>query len=74
MKDLVPVIYFRFEERLRLYIDVELFIQITEHFFGQINAEETEEKSLSQCGWYGFVLLQMSSRIYGMKRFSGFQV
>ena len=60
MKDLVPVIYFRFEERLRLYIDVELFIQITEHFFGQINAEETQQNFLSECWWYGFVLLHLS--------------
>lgn len=60
MKDLVPVINFRFEDRLRLYIDIELFIQITEHFFGQINAKKPEKTFLSQCGWYGLVFLQWS--------------
>jgi hypothetical protein len=60
MKDLVPIINFRFEWRFRLYIEIELFIQITENFFCQIHAKKTEKKFLSQCGWYCFVLLQWS--------------
>ena len=57
MKHLIPVVESGFAKTVLFELTVKFFIEITEHFFGQLSFEKPKQKALSESGWIDMVFV-----------------